>query len=201
MDLRDKDNDYEDRYASSLPNMDFSGGARSQAMSPYLNIDPSYLSQGGAEFVFPTDHKKRRQWNERMFSGIGTSYLLGISTGGAFGLYEGLKNPEGKTFKLRLNSVLNGCTRRGPFLANSLGIIALMYCSLDSLIEKVRGEEDQFNSIGAAAAAGMIFKSTAGVRPVAIAGAIGGSLAAAYHFGEKLLEGRGQTISSTPNWA
>lgn len=59
-----------------------------------------------------------------------------------------------------LFSVLNGCTRRGPFLANSLGIIALMYCSLDSLIEKVRGEEDQLNSIAAAASAGMIFKST-----------------------------------------
>lgn len=57
-------------------------------------------------------------------------------------------------------SVLNGCTRRGPFLANSLGIIALMYCSLDSMIEKARGEEDQFNSIAAAASAGMIFKST-----------------------------------------
>lgn len=42
---------------------------------------------------------------------------------------------------------------------------------------------------------------SAGIRPIAIAGAIGGSLAAAYHFGEKLLEGRGQTMSSTPNWA
>ena len=35
-----------------------------------------------------------------------------------------------------------------------------MYCSLDSLIEKVRGEEDQINSVAAAAGAGMIFKST-----------------------------------------
>ncbi|KAK3697770.1 hypothetical protein QZH41_010316 [Actinostola sp. cb2023] len=118
----------------------------------------------------------------------------GIGTGGSYGLYEGLKNPDGKTLKLRLNSVPSGDC------CNVL-VLALMYCSLDSLIEKVRGEEDQINSIGAAAGAGMIFKSTAGIRPIAIAGAIGGSLAAVYHFGEKLLEGRGQTISSTPNWA
>lgn len=39
-------------------------------------------------------------------------------------------------------------------------LIALMYCSLDSLIGKVRGEEDQLNSIAAATGAGMIFKST-----------------------------------------
>ncbi|XP_031548865.1 mitochondrial import inner membrane translocase subunit Tim23-like [Actinia tenebrosa] len=201
MDLREKENNYQDNYASNLPSMNFSGGAGPSSMSPYLNIDPSYLNQGGAEFVFPTDSKKRRGWGERMFSGIGTSYMLGLATGGSYGLYEGLRNPDGKTLKLRVNSVLNGCTRRGPFLANSLGILALMYCSLDSLIGKVRGEEDQLNSIAAATCAGMIFKSTAGVRPIAIAGAIGGSLAAAYHFGEKLLEGRGQTMSTAPNWA
>ena len=78
---------------------------------------------------------------------------------------------------------------------------AVMYCSLEALISKVRGgEEDEFNSIGAATLAGMIFKSTAGLRPIAIAGAVGGSLAAGYHFGQKLLTSRGHTIS-TPNWA
>jgi len=76
-----------------------------------------------------------------------------------------------------------------------------MYCSLDTLIGKIRGgEEDELNSVGAATLTGMIFKSTAGVRPIAIAGALGGGLAAAYHFGEKLLNSRGHSIS-TPNWA
>lgn len=76
-----------------------------------------------------------------------------------------------------------------------------MYCSLDTLIGKVRGgEEDEFNSIGAATLTGMLFKSTAGVRPIAIAGALGGGLATAYHFGEKLWNSRGHSLS-TPNWA
>ena len=80
-------------------------------------------------------------------------------------------------------------------------LTALMYCSLDTIIGKLRGgEEDEFNSIGAATLTGMIFKSTAGLRPIAIAGALGGGLAAAYHFGEKLLNSRGHSIS-TPNWA
>lgn len=49
--------------------------------------------------------------------------ILGLTFGGSWGLYEGLRNPDGKTMKLRLNSVLNGMTRRGPFMANSLGVV------------------------------------------------------------------------------
>ena len=38
--------------------------------------------------------------------------------------------------------------------------IALMYSSFDALIGKVRGEDDAANSIAAAVATGMVFKST-----------------------------------------
>lgn len=198
MDYGDRNSGVTRDYSHDDQGMSYSVGRA--PLSPYLSIDPTYLNQGGAEFVFPTDSKKKRSWGEQMFSGIGTSYLCGITIGGSWGLYEGLRNPDGKTFKLRLNSVLNGCTRRGPFVANSLGIIALMYSSFDALIAKARGEEDAFNSIGAAVATGMVFKSTAGIRPIAIAGALGGTLATAYYFGEKLMESRGTTISA-PNWA
>ena len=45
-----------------------------------------------------------------------------------------------------------------------------MYCSLDTLIGKLReGEDDEYNSVGAATLTGMIFKSTAGLRPIAVA--------------------------------
>ena len=57
-------------------------------------------------------------------------------------------------------SVLNGCTRRGPFVANSLGVLALMYSTLDYGIGKLRDKEDQYNSIAAAVSTGVIFKST-----------------------------------------
>ena len=52
-----------------------------------------------------------------------STLVLGLTIGGTWGLYEGLRNPDGRTMKLRLNSVLNGMTRRGPFLANSLGVV------------------------------------------------------------------------------
>lgn len=49
----------EDDYSIQDPSMAYSVN-RGAALSPYLNIDPSYLNQGGAEFVFPTDSKKKK---------------------------------------------------------------------------------------------------------------------------------------------
>jgi len=173
------------------------------SLSPYLNLDPSFLTQdGGAEFVFAEDSTKKRGWGERMFSSVGTSYLAGLTFGGMWGLAEGIRNPDGSTLKLRVNSVLNGCTRRGPFLANSLGVVALMYGCTSTAIEKVRGVEDEYNSIAAAIASGVLFKSTGGPRAIAIAGGVGGSLALLYYAGNKLWNNRGQTWNtSQPNWA
>ena len=50
-------------------------------------------------------------------------YCAGLAIGGVWGLAEGLRRPEGSTIRLRLNSVLNGCTRRGPFLANTGAVL------------------------------------------------------------------------------
>lgn len=48
--------------------------------------------------------------------------------GGAWGLAEGWnKSPITATPRLRLNYVLNAVTRRGPFLGNSAGVIAMVY--------------------------------------------------------------------------
>lgn len=43
--------------------------------------------------------------------------------GGAFGFYEGLRSSPSPAFKIRLNTVLNGMTRRGPFIGNSAGVM------------------------------------------------------------------------------
>lgn len=74
-----------------------------------------------------------------MFDRTGTCYLLGsvicsilhsvyilctgLTAGGTWGLWEGLRRPEGRTMRLRMNSVLNGCTRRGPFLGNTAAVL------------------------------------------------------------------------------
>ena len=38
----------------------------------------SIYFQGGAEFVFPSDSKKKRSLGEQMFTGVGTSYMCGM---------------------------------------------------------------------------------------------------------------------------
>ena len=96
--------------------------------------------------------------------------------GGAWGFKEGFSRPLGNntSFKLRLNSVLNGCTRRGTFVGNSLGVLgesflpwhghpltsAIFYNLTNSTLDGYRGKHDIFNSMGAGAVAGSIYKST-----------------------------------------
>ena len=109
------------------------------------------------------------------------SPYTGLVVGGSWGLYEGVTKPEGRTKRLRMNSILNGLTRRGPFMGNtaaSLGELkhcpslscfllpvlstelALMYSPLESAIGQIRGVSDNSNSIAAAGITGLLYKST-----------------------------------------
>jgi import inner membrane translocase subunit TIM23 len=50
----------------------------------------------------------------------------GLGIGGLWGLREGLTRPMAvSNARLRLNSVLNGVTRRGTFLGNSAGVLGM----------------------------------------------------------------------------
>lgn len=56
----------------------------------------------------------------------GEIHYSGIGVGGTWGLYEGLLSvPTGESRRLKLNTVINCCTRRGPFLANNLAVLGL----------------------------------------------------------------------------
>ncbi len=93
-------------------------------------------------------------------------------------MIEGLrKSPASAPPKLRLNSVLNSMTRRGPFLGNSAGVIAMVYNGINSTIGYYRGRHDSANSIVAGALSGMLFKSTKGLRPMMISGGLVASAA------------------------
>lgn len=142
----------------------------------YLNLDDSTLSDlPGNRSALPS-----RGWSDDLCYGTGVTYLAGLTLGGAWGLAEGLnKLPASAPPKLRLNSALNSITRRGPFLANSAGVIAMVYNGFNSLIGHYRGQHDALNSVVAGALSGALFKSTKGVRPMMIssgivAGAAGG---------------------------
>jgi import inner membrane translocase subunit TIM23 len=71
-------------------------------------------------------------------------------------------------------------TRRGPFLGNSAGVIAMVYNGLNSTLGYARGKHDAANSVLAGGLSGMLFKSTRGVRPMLVSGGIVASVAAGW---------------------
>ena len=143
----------------------------------YLNLDDSALSDlPGSRSILPS-----RGWSDDLCYGTGVTYLTALGIGGTWGLVEGLNRlPPTAPPKLRLNSALNAITRRGPFLGNSAGVVAMMYNGINSIIGHYRGKHDSFNSVTAGGISGMIFKSTRGVRPMMISGTIVASLAGSW---------------------
>lgn len=140
----------------------------------YLTLEDSVLSDlPGSQSALPS-----RGWSDDLCYGTGISYLSALTVGGAWGLAEGLqKNPSSMPARLRVNGVLNAVTRRGPFLGNSAGVVAMVYNGINSTIGYYRGKHDITNSVVAGALSGAIFKSTRGVRPMMISSGIVGSVA------------------------
>ena len=139
----------------------------------YITLEDSALSDlPGSQSFIPS-----RGFTDDICYGTGITYLTALSLGGAWGLQEGLRKSGGQPPKLRLNSVLNSVTRRGPFLGNSAGVIAICYNCFNSYIGYLRGKHDATNSIVAGGLSGMLFKSTRGVRPMLISGGIVATMA------------------------
>lgn len=113
--------------------------------------------------------------------------MIGLGCGSVWGFHEGLRNPEGTTARMRANSVLNGLTRRGPFMANTLAVVTLVYSPMESCIGHLRGKRDVGNSVVAAAITGALYKSTAGTRAMAIAAGAGCFFVGTLHLSKLLL--------------
>ncbi|KAI9813947.1 MAG: Mitochondrial import inner membrane translocase subunit tim23 [Thelocarpon impressellum] len=150
----------------------------------YLTLEESALSDlPGSQSALPS-----RGFSDDLCYGTGVTYLTALSMGGVWGLTEGLTRlPASAPPKLRLNSVLNSITRRGPFVGNSAGVIALIYNSINSTIGYYRGKHDATNSVVAGALSGMLFKSTRGLRPMMISGGLVASAAGAWAVTRKAL--------------
>jgi import inner membrane translocase subunit TIM23 len=138
-----------------------------QGTLEYLNLeDETPTSTPGTGSIIPI-----KDWTDDLCYGTGAVYLTGLGMGGLYGLREGLrKTSNTQSPRLRLNGVLNAVTRRGPFLGNSAGVLALTYNLINSSIDYFRGgEHDWMGSIAAGALSGAIFKATKGPKPMAIA--------------------------------
>ncbi|KAJ4371033.1 Mitochondrial import inner membrane translocase subunit tim23 [Didymella sp. IMI 355093] len=158
-------------------------------LHPLAGLNQDTLDYLSLEDSAAVDHSAlpSRGWSDDLCYGTGVSYLTALTIGGAWGLSEGLqKNPASMPPRLRLNGVLNAVTRRGPFLGNSAGVIALIYNGTNSTIGALRGKHDPTNSVVAGAISGAIFKSTRGTRPMAISAAVCASVAGTWAITRKV---------------
>ncbi|CAG8445686.1 1901_t:CDS:2 [Ambispora gerdemannii] len=119
---------------------------------------------GGLEFLPLEEHQVTR------------GAIPSLSFGGTWGLMEGFRG-HSPNFKLRLNTILNSVTRRGPFVGNSCGVLAMGYNTINGIMGNVRGKRDTLNEIGSGALIGAMFKSTAGIRAASAASLICASAA------------------------
>ena len=110
------------------------GGAGMGQLSPYLNIDPSYLQNSSPEYIFDTEAKRGKL--EKSFTGIGSSVCIGAGLGGAYGLYDGVRQTALGTMsgRLRRTQITNYTLKSGALVSNALGSIAVSYSLLYCLL-------------------------------------------------------------------
>lgn len=151
-------------------------------LSPYLNFDPSYITATQPEYIFPEGAVKQRGRFELAFSQIGAACIAGAGIGGGTGFYRGIKATSiaGQTGKLRRTQLINHVMKSGSSLANTLGIVSVMYSGFGVFLSWARGTDDSVNTLAAAAATGMLFKSTTGWRKCALGGCVGLGIASVY---------------------
>jgi len=88
--------------------------------------------------------------------------MAGAAFGGIGGFYNGFKltTLAGQTGNVRRTQMLNHIVKQGSANANTLGCIAVMYSTFGVLLQQVRGVDDELNTIAAATATGLLYKST-----------------------------------------
>jgi len=148
----------------------------------YLKLEDSVISDlPGGKGALPT-----RGFTDDLCYGTGITYLSALGMGGALGLVEGIRRvPVTAPPKIKLNAILNGVTRRGPFLGNSAGVVAMLYNGINSYIGYLRGKHDPINSVLAGGISGALFKSTKGTKPMLISSGLVAGAAAVWTYGRE----------------
>ncbi|KAI6125403.1 Tim17-domain-containing protein [Pisolithus croceorrhizus] len=109
-----------------------------------------------------------------------------LALGGLWGVSEGARRPLAvSNMRLRINSILNSVTRRGTFIGNSAGVLALAYNGINSSIDSFRGKHDTAGSMAAGALTGALYKSTAGAKPALVAATLISGLAGIWSYVKK----------------
>jgi len=150
-------------------------------LSPYLNLDPSYLSADAPQFI--NNEEQKRGWLEKSFTAIGSSVLLGGALGGTFGTFEGIRRTMDLTGKTRRTQILNYTMKSGGTVSNALGSLSVIY-SLSYVVASQfhDDDEDGLKSCASGAFTGALYKSGAGLKKCGAAAAFGLGAAALWSF-------------------
>jgi len=168
-------------YSSQDPSMNvsvYSNSSGVSKLSPYLNIDPNILAE--PEFILPEGASRQRGRLEYAFGTIGGSVLVGAGFGGIHGLYRGLKDTQNQPMTIRRTQLLNYIGKHGASAGNGLGVVALMYSGLGVLLSWARETDDEYNTLAAATATGLLYKSSAGLKRCGMGGGVGFGVALLY---------------------
>lgn len=150
------------------------------SISPYMNVDPSYLNLGEPQFIIPSGQARTRGRFEFFFSHIGGSVMTGAVYGGLNGLRLSISETKELKGKVKFSQMLTLVTKQGAASANVVGVIALMYSLFGLGLSWGRDTEDELNTIGAGTLTGLLYKSSAGVNKMLRGGAIGLGLSTAW---------------------
>lgn len=128
---------------------------------------------------------------ERMVYNTGILYLGGLGLGGTYGFFHGLKNAPSSRFKIKVNSMLNGVTGYGARVGNALGVLAIMFSSIEAgsdylEVDKLVGWDDASPFL-AAAGTGMLYKSAQGPKTMVLAGGLATAIMMSWTLGNKYL--------------
>jgi len=128
--------------------------------------------------------EQKRGGMEKSFTAIGSSVLVGGAVGGAYGLYDGVRQTALSEMKgrLRRTQILNHTLKSGGSVSNALGSLAVIYSSIYVLISQFHDDDDEVKSCLSGAVTGALYKSSAGPRKCAMGGAFGLGVAALWAF-------------------
>jgi len=131
---------------SGAPLPDFNASnIRLATIAPAFGIPSSSLTAGpGASHLSNTRTPDYLDYDQKgrgivstMFTNSGISYLIGVSSGGLYGLREGLTRTPSSRWKVKLNSVLNHCGRHGSGWGNMMGSTAILYSLYEGIADTV----------------------------------------------------------------
>jgi mitochondrial import inner membrane translocase subunit TIM23 len=147
------------------------------SINPNALMPMQGVMQGGQRnnhfLEYQMAHEK--SFSEKLCFRTGVLYGSGLILGGSWGLVGGLRDGQGASRKLLINSILNNCGRRGSLIGNKAGVLGLSYTFAEGILSFAKEDtSDVASGVIAGAITGGLFRASAGVRVAGMAAVAGG---------------------------